>query len=1118
MATAAREAPPADDWATFDAGSAPVAVARMRLNGDGIDDLVVLSEEQSRLGVSPSLPSMIFTVTNTDDSGTGSLRWAMEAANANPGNDTIAFNIPGTAVITPLTRLPVLTDPVFIDGTTQPGYMGAPRVGIDIQNVPTTEFYVAAGLWLLGPGHTLRALWLSDPVGPTTTPSHEKDRIGILIDEPDSVFIEDSITGYDFDTLARDKITTGIFVKDQGAVGSLTIGGAATSAGNILIAENPLWIESPMGLTPSGEVRIEGNSFQTSSPPYDSPGAGGSGIFVGTLASAITVGGTATGAANSFDTFGPCMLVEGPASDLLVQGNRLGPDRATAQSGDGIRATGLTVSNIGGTTTQARNIISNNYIGIRLISPDTSGNVIRGNYIGVDETGLIPLPNGDGITIDDSSGNIIGGAGAAGNIISGNTANGVKIESTSPPSTSASGNFVLGNMIGTDTFGTVNIGNGFRGVSILNASGNIIGSTIPTTGNVISGNAEQGVFISGSEATANELVGNLIGPAPNGIWPVSNSAGVVISDAPGNVIGGLVPAAGNVISSNEQWGIYVTGADSFGNQISYNIIGLDKFGTGLLPNNVGIYITTGAEQNYVGELMSGQVPTNVISGNTDAGVILVASDYNTIRGSFIGTDITGTLPRPNGTGIRLLGGDGAFIGDFFAGGGNLISGNSAWGVDINGNTTSSVYVYGNRIGTDVTGANPLPNGGGVRIVNTGLRGIEVGGVEAYLPNTIAFNGLEGILVDEDSQNVMIRGNSIHSNVGLGIDLLPGPGMNFNDAGDGDVGANGLQNFPFIDSVDGTGGSAIIHWELESTPNTDFSVEFFVNGSCDPLGAGEGATMIGTLDVTTDATGYVSRTDEIPFPLFDGDVLTGTATTGFKTSEFSECAEAAGVPPSSTMSLTWTPGSTSSLEWDPVPGATSYNIYEEGGALLPNLGGPGLDSCLRASTTSTITGDVLLQVPPPGGLVSYLVAPMGIYGEGGVGESASGPRVLDSTGTCGASCGHDLCMQGPAVPASCDVCAAAISAIDPYCSTTTWDGFCVAEMRSVCGSLRCSTGQGLCSHTLCTQGGALVSGCDSPPVNPSCVTRICAADPYCCGTAWDGICVGEVVSVCNLNCN
>ena len=64
-----------------------------------------------------------FTVTNTNDSGVGSLRQAILDANANPGLDNINFAIPGAGphTIQPTSGLPTITDPVIIDGYTQPG-------------------------------------------------------------------------------------------------------------------------------------------------------------------------------------------------------------------------------------------------------------------------------------------------------------------------------------------------------------------------------------------------------------------------------------------------------------------------------------------------------------------------------------------------------------------------------------------------------------------------------------------------------------------------------------------------------------------------------------------------------------------------------------------------------------------------------------------------------------------------------------------------------------------------------------------------------------------------------------------------------------------------------------
>src|SRR5437868_15378007 len=67
-------------------------------------------------------PAQTFTVTSTNDSGAGTLRQAITDANASPGSDTIVFNIAGSGIksIFITSMLPTITDPVVIDGTTQP--------------------------------------------------------------------------------------------------------------------------------------------------------------------------------------------------------------------------------------------------------------------------------------------------------------------------------------------------------------------------------------------------------------------------------------------------------------------------------------------------------------------------------------------------------------------------------------------------------------------------------------------------------------------------------------------------------------------------------------------------------------------------------------------------------------------------------------------------------------------------------------------------------------------------------------------------------------------------------------------------------------------------------------
>jgi len=80
--------------------------------------------------VPPSLFATSSTVINTNDSGPGSLRQAIMDANADAAADTISFSIPGSGVqtITPGSLLPLVTNPLTIDGSTQPGFAGTPLI------------------------------------------------------------------------------------------------------------------------------------------------------------------------------------------------------------------------------------------------------------------------------------------------------------------------------------------------------------------------------------------------------------------------------------------------------------------------------------------------------------------------------------------------------------------------------------------------------------------------------------------------------------------------------------------------------------------------------------------------------------------------------------------------------------------------------------------------------------------------------------------------------------------------------------------------------------------------------------------------------------------------------
>ncbi len=248
------------------------------------------------------------------------------------------------------------------------------------------------------------------------------------------------------------------------------------------------------------------------------------------------------------------------------------------------------------------------------------GNVIQANYLGVAPSGTQAIPNGQGLSLLGSSSNTIGnGAGGAGNVISGNTGNGILIQASGAD---ASNNLISGNLIGTTADGTSALGNSLSGIAIDGASDNEIGSVGEVFGNVVSGNQGAGISLSGG-AAGTQIQGNTIGLAKDGQTPLGNGGdGIQLDDAPGTVIGGIVSDAGNLISSNQEDGID-TSDGATGVWVAGNWIGTDPTGT-LKLGNLGDGITLGSSSNTIGGTVGGA--TNVIAyngtGRVGAGVEL----------------------------------------------------------------------------------------------------------------------------------------------------------------------------------------------------------------------------------------------------------------------------------------------------------------------------------------------------------------------------------------------------------------------------------------------------------------------------------------------------------------
>jgi len=220
-----------------------------------------------------------------------------------------------------------------------------------------------------------------------------------------------------------------------------------------------------------------------------------------------------------------------------------------------------------------------------------------------------------------------------GNVIFGNETDGVHIWGSG-----TNGNQIKGNYIGTNAAGDVALPNGEDGVAIYaGAHDNLV------EGNVISGNAESGVYIRDSGTDGNQIKGNYIGTNAAGDAKVPNGdEGVVISFGPQqNTIGGTTASEGNVISGNSGGGMYLccSGTDRnvvIGNYIGTNASGAN-LGNGMSP---GVEIAFGAQHNLIGDVAPGA--GNVIAFNGGRGVLVsvpnaqgVATVGNTIRGNSI---------------------------------------------------------------------------------------------------------------------------------------------------------------------------------------------------------------------------------------------------------------------------------------------------------------------------------------------------------------------------------------------------------------------------------------------------------------------------------------------------
>ncbi|MBL8113454.1 MAG: IPT/TIG domain-containing protein [Acidobacteria bacterium] len=672
-----------------------------------------------------SASAATFQVTNNLDSGNGSLRKAIADAELTAAADTITFAIgTGAQSITLLTVLPTITHPLTIDGTTQPGFAGAPLIELNGAAV------VGNGLNITGGSSTVKSLVINRFQGN-----------GIQLSSSGNTVVGCYIGTNAAGTAALGNTASGINVSSS----ANTIGGLTAAERNVISGNANYGILVFSMTIMSGTIR--GNYIGTNAAGTAAiPNAQG-GVRVSN-ASSVTIGGTTAAARNVISgNSGSGVGIDGTGGGNAVLGNYIGTDVTGALAVPNNGGVGVSAPNtlIGTTAAGAGNVISGNAFNGIVLSAGGNGCSIKGNLVGTNAAGTAALPNQQsGIRAIAVTNVTIGDLTAAGrNVVSGNASGGISVEDAA-----STGAVVLGNYVGLNAAGTAALPNGGSGITAGGTNGAVIGGNVAAAANVVSGNAFQGVVITGG-AAGTIVQGNFIGTNPAGTAAIPNASGG-LRDV--NGVGTAVVS--NLISGNA-FNAIAADATASGLLVRGNLIGTNAAGTAALPNGGGVSV--GAPGSVVGGTVAGT--RNIISGNTGTGVVLSGNNIS-VQGNHIGTNVAGTAKIANSQGLRILSGTGALIGGTVAGAGNVISGNTNEGIVLDGGV-SGATIQGNFIGTDVTGALALGNAGGIGI--SGANNI-VGGSVAAARNVISGNtGTNLSMFGAGATGNVVQGNYIGLN-------------------------------------------------------------------------------------------------------------------------------------------------------------------------------------------------------------------------------------------------------------------------------------------------------------------------------------------------------------------
>ena len=809
-----------------------------------------------------------FVVTTTSNAGYGSLRRAIENANANPGTDHITFDAP--VFIEPTSSLPALTESVIIGHVTG--------------GVPATGRISGA---MLSPG--TEALVLSAPdCRISHVEFHNFSSANVI-----------RITGFDGQVndcefidnnncIAINVVGNSAFVNDNEILSGHAYG-VLVDGDDALITDNEIYQCTETGVWLRHPAANNAVSDNTIGGPGGN-GNGGWGVFVGSANPNIIGYNGSFGFGNdiSYNALGGVGVNTGVGH--LVRRNSFSNNGGL---GIDLALDGVTPNDFGDGDSGVNNLL--NFPDLSGAFLGACGTTVCGTYSSSPSNAVTiefysspacdPSNYGEGLTYLGSTNVTTSVFGSvAFSVCVPPTTVGEFITAVAHSTTDGSSEFSLCMPV-TDPFTvttTAALGPGslFDAVVAANtcAGFDTIRFDIPGTGphfiQPIGLIVNQPVYIDGYSQP---------GASPNTSAPDEpNNAQIMIQL---DLFEGQGESPTMTINSTSTTlkGLSITGGDSgdpllllggLGNHtVEGCFIGVAPSGFGSASADTGIEIQSG------NNLIGGSTPAaqNVI-GNADDHNVLVASAGTDIEGNLIGVRPDGVSSAgTSARGIVVSGGLNNRIGGSTPAQRNVVSGHTAEGIDIS--FASETDVIGNYIGTDISGESALPNGSsGILVAGTGEN--RIGGATIAEANVIAFNNLDGVRVDSTATPcTQILVNLIHSNGGIGIDLN-GDGVTANNTGDV------WTDHPVLTSASGTGQSSTIAGDVFGTTPGTYTLHFFDNYACDGSGSGEAELYIGTTDVvlTPPSTSFNVTLGQKPL----GGYITATATFNGKTSEFSPC--------------------------------------------------------------------------------------------------------------------------------------------------------------------------------------------------------------------------------------